>query len=267
MRIDSSGNVFIGGTTASNADIALNANGSATFANGLINLAANGGVVLGTAGTANGVNFTMIAGTSPAASAYTLQQGLQSDGTTVAYSFKANGNITAAGNLRVGDATETAGSTYGILDPSGQVIVQNNIGTDAKMVFAALSGPFSVASNRRIMLFADGSGTFAGAVTATNTAKAWVNFNGTGTVAIRANHNVSSITDNATGDYTINFSSSLADANYAVTSIGQNVSGVGNNGTSHIYDASAPTASAVRILFSIGNSPFDPTYGNIAIFR
>lgn len=47
-------------------------------------------------------------------------------------------------------------------------------------------------------------------------AKAWVNFNGTGTVAIRESFNVSSITDNGTGNYTANFSAALADANYAV---------------------------------------------------
>jgi len=47
-------------------------------------------------------------------------------------------------------------------------------------------------------------------------AKAWVNFNGTGTVAIRASLNVSSITDNGTGDYTVNFTTAFADANYAV---------------------------------------------------
>lgn len=45
-------------------------------------------------------------------------------------------------------------------------------------------------------------------------AKAWVNFNGTGTVAIRASYNVSSITDNGTGSYTVNFTTALADANY-----------------------------------------------------
>ena len=47
-------------------------------------------------------------------------------------------------------------------------------------------------------------------------AKAWVNFNGTGTVAIRASFNVTSITDNGTGIYTVNFSSSLGNTNYAV---------------------------------------------------
>jgi hypothetical protein len=46
-------------------------------------------------------------------------------------------------------------------------------------------------------------------------AKAWVNFNGTGTVAIRASYNVSSITDNGTGEYTVNFTTAMADANYS----------------------------------------------------
>ena len=51
------------------------------------------------------------------------------------------------------------------------------------------------------------------------TAKAWVNFNGTGTVAIRDSYNVSSITDNSTGRYYVNFATNMANANYsAVTS-------------------------------------------------
>lgn len=53
------------------------------------------------------------------------------------------------------------------------------------------------------------------------TAKAWVNFNGTGTVAIRASGNVSSITDNGTGDYTVNFTNAMPDANYSVNGSGQ----------------------------------------------
>ena len=46
-------------------------------------------------------------------------------------------------------------------------------------------------------------------------AKAWINFNGTGTVAIRDDFNFSSVTDNGTGLYTLNFTSALANANYA----------------------------------------------------
>ena len=45
--------------------------------------------------------------------------------------------------------------------------------------------------------------------------KAWVNFNGTGTVAIRGSYNVSSVTDNGTGQYTVNFTTAMPDANFA----------------------------------------------------
>jgi uncharacterized protein (AIM24 family) len=45
--------------------------------------------------------------------------------------------------------------------------------------------------------------------------RAWVNFNGTGTPAIRASGNVSSITDNGTGNYTVNFTTAMPDVNYA----------------------------------------------------
>ena len=58
-------------------------------------------------------------------------------------------------------------------------------------------------------------------------ARAWVNFNGTGTVAIRASGNVSSITDNGTGDYTVNFTTAMADVNYAVAEYHASASLVG----------------------------------------
>ena len=49
------------------------------------------------------------------------------------------------------------------------------------------------------------------------TAKAWANLNGTGTIALRDSHNISSVTDNGTGDYSFNFTNNLANANYSVT--------------------------------------------------
>lgn len=52
--------------------------------------------------------------------------------------------------------------------------------------------------------------------------RAWVNFNGTGTVAIRASGNVSSITDNGAGDYTVNFATAMPDANYSVCGSAKN---------------------------------------------
>ena len=58
-------------------------------------------------------------------------------------------------------------------------------------------------------------------------AKAWVNFNGTGTVAIRGSFNVDSITDIGTGEYNINFINAMPDANYStVISVASGYSGV-----------------------------------------
>lgn len=54
-------------------------------------------------------------------------------------------------------------------------------------------------------------------------ARAWVNFNGAGTVAIRASENVTSITDNGTGDYTVNFTTAMPDANYAYNGSGLSI--------------------------------------------
>jgi hypothetical protein len=63
----------------------------------------------------------------------------------------------------------------------------------------------------------DNFGPSAGGTTysARGIAKAWVNFNGTGTIAARDSENVSSLTDNGVGDYTVNLSNSFANANYA----------------------------------------------------
>ena len=74
-------------------------------------------------------------------------------------------------------------------------------------------------------------------------ARAWVNFNGTGTVAIRASGNVTSITDNGTRNYTVNFTTAMADVNYTVNcTAGVEASTLGLVSTS----TTTPTASAYR---------------------
>jgi hypothetical protein len=81
-------------------------------------------------------------------------------------------------------------------------------------------------ANTALTLDSSQNATFTGNVSVKNSsgvytdvargvAKAWVNFNGTGTVAIRSSYNVSSITDNGTGDYTINFTTAMPDTNFA----------------------------------------------------
>ena len=100
--------------------------------------------------------------------------------------------------------------------------------------------------------------------------RAWVNFNGTGTVAIRASGNVSSITDNGTGDYTINFTTALPDANYAMVQGSANVAGALNSRpviAGFNIDA-APTSSAARIYVKDGNNDAtDSTRVTLSFFR
>ena len=68
---------------------------------------------------------------------------------------------------------------------------------------------------------ADGVAIGTGGISQTRIAKAWVNFNGTGTVAIRTSYNVSSITDDGTGKYDVNFSTAMSDNDYSVVSDGR----------------------------------------------
>lgn len=97
--------------------------------------------------------------------------------------------------------------------------------------------------------------------------RAWVNFNGTGTVAIRASGNVSSITDNGAGDYTVNFTTAMPDSNYAVVAMA-GAFNVGNAPTA-FYEASSTTrtTSLVRVFASQAGSGADGTYQSVAIFR
>ena len=132
-------------------------------------------------------------------------------------------------------------------------------------------------STLRVSNVADTSGNNSStpAAIANGIAKAWVNFNGTGTVAIRASYNVSSITDNGTGDYTVNFTNALADANYSAcvvcspntTNSARLFCQVFTNGTG--TSAVAPSSSAFRFA-AFNNSTstnFDPDYACASIFR
>ena len=100
-------------------------------------------------------------------------------------------------------------------------------------------------------------------------ARAWVNFNGTGTVAIRASGNVSSITDNGTGDYTVNFTTAMTDANYSPVFGGTfNAAGTTRDNNIGVRNNVAPTVSALRInVFEPNTGLIDALYCNVAIFR
>ena len=99
-------------------------------------------------------------------------------------------------------------------------------------------------------------------------AKAWVNFNGTGTVAIRASGNVSTITDNGTGNYTVNFTTAMPDTNY-IANTNCMASGTSSYGTGAFQRTNnTKTASAYQIVTSDpSNGSFDSTTVHVSIFR
>jgi hypothetical protein len=104
----------------------------------------------------------------------------------------------------------------------------------------------------------------------TTNALAWVNFNGTGTVAIRSSYNVSSITDNGTGYYTVNFTTAMADANYSVVASGNATSGgaviAQPNSIGATWQPSAPTTSSCTVILSTFSTMIDVAYVNVAVF-
>ena len=94
-------------------------------------------------------------------------------------------------------------------------------------------------------------------------AKAWINFNGSSTVAIRDSFNVSSLTDNGTGNYTMNFSAAMSDANYCVVSAGSE-SGVG--GVARFVSGDGNTTSAALLLTFNSTTSIDYRFCSFAVF-
>jgi aspartokinase len=102
-------------------------------------------------------------------------------------------------------------------------------------------------------------------------AKAWVNFNGTGTVAIRAQFNVSSITDNGTGQYVVNITNALSDANYSCQ-----LSGSSNSSfnmcfvidSTGVYSATRTTSSIPIAAFRRSDGSNDDAQSiNVSFYR
>lgn len=95
--------------------------------------------------------------------------------------------------------------------------------------------------------------------------RAWVNFNGTGTPAIRASGNVSSITDNGTGDYTVNFTTAMPDVNYSFLA-GAQANGIANGPMVDLYGNGA-TGSARFRVFTQASAAMDSPVCTFAAFR
>ena len=112
------------------------------------------------------------------------------------------------------------------------------------------------------VVFKDGGGTQIGTL-----CRAWVNFNGTGTVAIRASFNVSSITDNGAGDYTVNFTTAMPDANYsAVVTCSTDATTIR---TAQTWTSATMTTTACQVATTASNTTAASDAGVVtfAVFR
>jgi hypothetical protein len=139
-------------------------------------------------------------------------------------------------------------------DTSGVITLQNN-GTNAVTVDSGN------------LQFNSGYGSVATAYGC----RAWVNFDASsGTPSIRGSGNVSSITDNGTGDFTVNFTNAMPDRNYVVLTEGNWGTGSGAYADPNNIFApyqQAPTTSAVRIGMRSSSAFFDYAEINVAVFR
>ena len=137
--------------------------------------------------------------------------------------FGVTGTVNGIGTkvgIEFNQKTDTSDTRYGGAIKS---VASNSYTAGTGVTYDADLALYSAAdgvNNERLRITSDGRGL------SQFTAKAWVNFNGTGTVAIRDSHNVSSITDNGTADYTTNFSNAMSNSNYVYSSTADSTSGL-----------------------------------------
>ena len=120
-----------------------------------------------------------------------------------------------------------------------------------------------MAGTLTISTLSDGTNSTSSTNCIQGSAKAWVRFNNG---SINASYNVSSVTRNGTGDYSINLTNALADTNYVVTGTCQQATNNYGSCVNFPYNA-APTTSVARIATAYYTAVFDATYVSVAIFR
>ena len=209
---------------------------------------------------------------------------LNSDGTVGGAALASTSDmagVTTTGTNTAGSATLTVGSATGI--SAGMFIVGEGIapgttvstivGTTVTMSQASAASPNLGLTGTEPVTFYANNKLVSPGVIGSMLCRAWVNFNGTSTVAIRASYNVSSITDNGTGDYTVNFTTAMADANYAAVASPSGQYATNHGGQTGMFSTgsiteSAPSTGSARFVFSNYSSGlFDPKYVNFAVYR
>jgi hypothetical protein len=173
---------------------------------------------------------------------------IQNNGTD-AITVASNGNVTLAAGLTTTSPTVVPAGT--VSAPSITTTGDTNTG-----IFFSAADTVDVATGGTAGLQLDSSQNFKfnsgyGSVATAYGCRAWVNFDGTGTPAIREDGNVSSITDDGTGKYTVNFATAMPDANYALSGTGYNN---GGNNSVGLDTTRPPSASAAPISVTNTNT-------------
>ena len=158
-----------------------------------------------------------------------------------------------------------------IQDQSGNNIINENADT---ITIGASGDTITIPSGASITLTDGVSGDFKmnsgyGSVATAYGVRAWVNFNGTGTVAIRGSGNVSSITDSGTGQYYVNFTNNMPDTNFSTQATTKYVAGSGV-GTVAFLDNSNLVSRTHQIITAKMNNNYsvtDPDTVNVMVMR
>ena len=284
-------NVFGSATTSIPlTQLDANFNTTATLGNTAIGL----GNVTTSVGNLTLTNVNIVSGTSNLASGSSIVNG-----TSNVVVVSSGGNVTVATNNAERMRITTAGDVGIGRTPDQRLqIAQSSavefdmfVGTTRTLSFYADATQSIIAAPTAIpMIFKtndteqariSSAGFFQfnsgyGSVVPAYGCRAWVNFDGTGTIATRGSGNVSSLGDNGTGDYTVNFATAMPDSNYALSGGASRGSGdTSTNGpfSVGIYQATVPATGSVRIQTGYGGSQAsagsnqDAVYVCVAIHR